>query len=128
MGDTKSKKSPGDIAELGGDTFAKVSIGTESFFTAILTINGAVKVWGTFNGTQYENHFVANTGTATDVAAGTDHLCYIESGDVTCVGDNSAGQTTVPSLTDPQSVYAGADWSCSGLSDGSYTCWGSKAG
>ncbi len=61
-----------------------------------------------------------NSGVATDVAAGTDHICYIESGTVTCVGNNSAGQTTVPSLTSPQSVYAGADWSCAGFADGTY--------
>ena len=68
------------------------------------------------------------SGGATDVAAGTNHICYIESDAVNCTGDNSDGQTTVPALTAPQSVYAGADWSCAGLSDGSYTCWGSTAG
>ena len=72
--------------------------------------------------------FVLNSGVATDVAAGTDHICYLESSAVTCVGNNSAGQTTVPSLTSPQSVYAGADWSCAGVADGTYSCWGSKAG
>ena len=51
--------------------------------------------------------FVLNSGVATDVAAGTDHICYLESSAVTCAGNNSAGQTTVPSLTSPQSVYAG---------------------
>jgi hypothetical protein len=69
-----------------------------------------------------------NSGVATDVAAGENHICYLESGAVTCTGDNSAGQTTVPTLTNPQSVYAGADWSCAGFTDGTYTCWGSKAG
>ena len=61
---------------------------------------------------QSKKSFVLNSGVATDVAAGTDHICYLESSAVTCVGNNSAGQTTVPSLTSPQSVYAGADWSC----------------
>ena len=56
---------------------------------------------------QSKKSFVLNSGVATDVAAGTDHICYLESSAVTCVGNNSAGQTTVPSLTSPQSVYAG---------------------
>ena len=77
---------------------------------------------------QSKKSFVLNSGVATDVAAGTDHICYLESSAVTCVGNNSAGQTTVPSLTSPQSVYAGADWSCAGVADGTYSCWGSKAG
>ena len=125
---TKSKKSPDIVYNLGSSTtFSKVSTGAESFFTADLIDNGSIAVWGTCSRTEYENHFVLNNGAATDVAAGTNHLCYLESGAVTCVGDNSAGQTTVPSLTDPQSVYAGANWSCAGLNDGSYTCWGSKA-
>ena len=61
---------------------------------------------------QSKKSFVLNSGVATDVAAGTDNICYLESSAVTFVGNNSAGQTTVPSLTSPQSVYAGADWSC----------------
>ena len=77
---------------------------------------------------QSKKSFVLNSGVATDVAAGTDHICYLENSAVTCVGNNSAGQTTVPSLTSPQSVYAGADWSCAGVADGTYSCWGSKAG
>ena len=105
-----------------------MSIGTESLFTAALIDNGSIAVWGEYTGTVYTDHFVLNSGVATDVAAGTDHICYIESGAVTCTGDNSAGQATVPSLTNPQSVYAGADWSCAGFADGTYTCWGSKAG
>ena len=56
---------------------------------------------------QSKKSFVLNSGVATDVATGTDHICYPESSAVTCVGNNSAGQTTVPSLTSPQSVYAG---------------------
>ena len=77
---------------------------------------------------QSKKSFVLNSGVATDVAAGTDHICYLESSAVTCVGNNSAGQTTVPTLTNPTSVHAGADWSCSVLADTTYTCWGSKNG
>ena len=126
---TKSKKSPDTVYDLGSSTrFSKVSIGSESLFTAALIDNGSIAVWGEYNGTVYTDHFIVNSGVATDVAAGTEHICYLESGAVTCTGSNSAGQTTVPALTNPQSVFAGADWSCAGLSDGSYTCWGSKAG
>ena len=75
---------------------------------------------------QSKKSFVLNSGVATDVAAGTDHICYLESSAVTCVGNKLAGQTTVPSLTSPQSVYAGADWSCAVLAFTTYTCWGSK--
>jgi hypothetical protein len=125
---TKSKKSPDTIGELIGSTISKVSIGAESLFTAALIDNGSIAVWGEYNGTVYTDHFVLNSGVATDVAAGTNHICYLESGTVTCTGSNSDGQTTVPTLTNPQSIYAGEDWSCAGLSDGSYTCWGSKAG
>ena len=128
MGGTKSFKSPNPITELNSETITKVSIGNDSYFTAVLTNTGVVKAWGTFNGTEYQDHFDVNSGVATDVAAGTDHICYLESGAVTCAGSNSAGQTTVPTLTDPQSVFAGADWSCAGFEDGTYTCWGSKAG
>ena len=53
---------------------------------------------------QSKKSFVLNSGVATDVATGTDHICYPESSAVTCVGNNSAGQTTVPSLTSPQPV------------------------
>ena len=116
------------MAEVSGDKISKVSIGTESLYTAVLTDNGTIKLWGEFNGVGYEDHITIGNGVATDVAAGTDHICYLESGAVTCTGNNSAGQTTVPTLTNPQSVHAGADWSCAGLSDGTYTCWGSKAG
>jgi len=126
---TKSNQSPQAIAEMGGFTISKVSIGPESDFTAALIDNGSIAVWGTYQSNVYTDHFVLNSGVATDVAAGTDHVCYIESGAVTCTGDNSAGQTTVPTLSKtPASVYAGADWSCAGFEDGTYTCWGSKAG
>ena len=125
---TKSKKSPDTIGELIGSTISKVSIGAESLFTAALIDNGSIAVWGEYNGTVYTDHFVLNSGVATDVAAGRYHICYLESGAVTCTGNNSAGQTTVPTLTDPQSIFAGEDWSCAGSSNGSYTCWGSKAG
>ena len=91
---TKSKKSPDIVYNLGSSTtFSKVSTGAESFFTADLIDNGSIAVLGTYNSTEYENHFVLNRGAATDVAAGTNHICYLESGAVTCVGDNSAGQT-----------------------------------
>ena len=106
-----------------------MSIGSEALFTAALIDNGSIAVWGEYNGTVNTDHFVLNSGVATDVAAGTEHICYLESGAVTCTGDNSAGQTTVPTLSKtPTSVHAGADWSCAGFTDGSYTCWGSKAG
>jgi len=127
----KSKKSPDTVGEfdLAGITkFSKVSIGAESLFTAALIDNGSIAVWGEYNSTIYTDHFVLNSGVATDIAAGRDHVCYIENGAVACAGSNSAGQTTVPTLTDPQSIFAGEDWSCAGLSDGTYTCWGSKAG
>ena len=126
--DQMARKQPRVPGEFVGMTFSKVSIGPEADFTAALKSDGGIAVWGTYNGVEYDDHFVLNTGTATDIAAGEDHICYIESGAVTCAGSNSAGQTTVPSLTDPQSVHAGKDWSCAGLSDGSYTCWGNKAG
>jgi alpha-tubulin suppressor-like RCC1 family protein len=126
---TKSNQSPQAIAEMGSFTISKVSIGPESDFTAALIDNGSIAVWGTYQSNVYTDHFVLNSGVATDVAAGTDHVCHIESGAVTCTGDNSAGQTTVPTLSKtPASVYAGADWSCAGFEDGTYTCWGSKAG
>jgi len=126
---TKSKKSPDSVAEFGSSTFSKVSIGSEALFTAALIDNGSIAVWGEYNGTINTDHFVLNSGVATDVAAGENHICYLESGAVTCTGDNSAGQTTVPTLSKtPTSVHAGADWSCAGFTDGSYTCWGSKAG
>ena len=94
----------------------------------LLLDNGSIAAWGTYNGVQYYDHFVVNSGVATDVAAGKDHICYLESGAVTCVGDNSAGQTTVPTLTNPTSVHAGADRSCAVLADTTYNCWGSKNG
>ena len=126
---TKSKKSPDTVYDLGSSTrFSKVSIGSESLFTAALIDNGSIAVWGEYTSIVYTDHFVLNSGVATDVAAGENHICYLEGGAVTCTGDNSAGQTTVPSLTNPTSVHAGADWSCAGLNNGTYTCWGSKAG
>jgi len=128
VGGTKSFKSPSAITELSGSTISKVSIGTEALFTTALIDNGSIAVGGEYNGTVYTDHFVLNSGVATDIAAGRDHVCYIENGAVACAGSNSAGQTTVPTLTDPQSIFAGEDWSCAGLSDGTYTCWGSKAG
>ena len=125
----KSPKIPGDITdEFAGIVFSKVSIGAESDFTAALLDNGSIAAWGTYNGVQYNDHFVVNSGLATDVAAGKDHICYLEGGVVTCVGNNSAGQTTVPTLTNPTSVHAGADWSCAVMADTTYTCWGSKNG
>jgi alpha-tubulin suppressor-like RCC1 family protein len=135
-GGTKSYKSPQDIAELtmaGATKFSKVSIGTDSLFTAALIDNGSIAVWGEYNGTVYTNHFILNSGDADDVAAGTDHICYIENAAVTCVGNNDDGQTTVPTMTKtPYTVAAGSsstgkDWSCAGFTDGTYQCWGSKA-
>tara|TARA_B100000674_G_C37968964_1_gene975990 strand:- start:389 stop:3934 length:3546 start_codon:yes stop_codon:yes gene_type:complete len=128
-GGTKSKKSPDTVFDLGSSTrFSEVSIGPEALFTAALIDNGSIAVWGEYNGTVYTDHFIVNSGVATDVAAGKDHICYLESGAVTCVGDNSAEQTTVPTLTNPTSVHAGADWSCAVMADTTYTCWGSKNG
>jgi hypothetical protein len=132
----KSYKSPQDIAELtmaGATNFSKVSIGTDSLFTAALIDNGSIAVWGEYNGTVYTDHFILNSGYADDVAAGTDHICYIENAAVICVGSNDDGQTTVPTMTKtPTTVAAGSsstgkDWSCAGFTDGTYQCWGSKA-
>ena len=94
----------------------------------LLLDNGSIAAWGTYNGVQYNDHFVINSGVATDVSTGKDHVCYLESGAVTCVGDNSAGQTTVPTLNNPRSIHAGADWSCAVLADTTCTCWSSKNG
>ena len=89
-----SRKSPTisvDITnEFAGVVFSKVIIGAESDFTTALLDNGSIAALGRYNGAQYNDHFVVNSGVATDVAAGKDHICYLESGAVTCVGDNSA--------------------------------------
>jgi alpha-tubulin suppressor-like RCC1 family protein len=125
-----SFREPSTVAEVSGDKISKVSIGTESLYTAVLTDNGTIKLWGEFNGVGYEDHITIGSSGATDVAAGTNHICYIENDNVTCDsrGDDSAGQSTVPTLSKtPTSVHAGADWSCAGFTDGTYQCWGSKA-
>ncbi|MGB0486313.1 MAG: hypothetical protein ACPGK1_17400, partial [bacterium] len=100
---------------------------------AVLTDNGTIKLWGEFNGVGHEDYITIGGGSATDIAAGTNHMCYIENDNVTCTGDNSDGQTTVPTLSKtPYTVAAGSsstgkDWSCAGFTDGTYQCWGSKA-
>ena len=76
VGGTKSFKPLGAIAELNGPTISKVSVGAESLFTAALTDNGSIAIWGKYKSAVYEEHFILNSGVATDVAAGTDHICY----------------------------------------------------
>ena len=78
---TKSYNKLNDIAELtmaDVTSFSKVSIGAEWFFNTTLIDNSTIAVWQEYNNTQHETHFVLNTGVAKDVAAGTDHICYLE--------------------------------------------------
>lgn len=63
--------------------------------------------------------------TSKQIALGKAHGCSLDpaiSG-VLCWGDNSHGQTDVPSLSEPSFVAAGGDTSCA-ISDGEVQCWG----
>jgi alpha-tubulin suppressor-like RCC1 family protein len=62
------------------------------------------------------------------VVAGTGHTCFLApTGAVTCWGDNSFGQTAVPTGARFTQVSAG-DWHTCGVKlDGTVACWGLKS-
>jgi hypothetical protein len=52
------------------------------------------------------------------------HACALDDTGVVCWGNNSAGQATVPTLTNPTQVSAGSSHTCA-LDDTGVVCWGS---
>jgi alpha-tubulin suppressor-like RCC1 family protein len=67
----------------------------------------------------------ASAASAYDLAAGRYDTCAIDDNGVTCWGDDSSGQTTVPAgLVNPVALAAGDRHTCA-LDDNGVTCWGS---
>jgi len=62
------------------------------------------------------------------ISAGNAHACALDSDidGVRCWGDNSQGQTSVPTLTKPRFVTTGGDVSCA-IANNVVRCWGSNA-
>ena len=59
-----------------------------------------------------------------DLSAGGAHTCAVDDNGVTCWGNDSWGQSTVPAgLTNPRTVTAGTGHTCA-LDDNGVTCWG----
>ncbi len=64
------------------------------------------------------------------VSAGANHTCLLDSQGVSCWGDNSDGQSTVPGLIAPEDIAAGERHTCavddnSGIN--SVVCWGDNS-
>lgn len=61
------------------------------------------------------------------ISAGRAHACALDSNidGLRCWGDNSRGQTSVPTLTSPRFVAAGGDVSCA-IANSVVQCWGSN--
>lgn len=79
--------------------------------------------WGASS--EIKNH--PNLQNPSSVAVGNKHACVIESTAVVCWGDNSKGQTTVPStLSNPVALSAGNNHSCA-LDDNGIKCWGDNS-
>jgi alpha-tubulin suppressor-like RCC1 family protein len=57
------------------------------------------------------------------VSAGVSHACAVDTTGVTCWGNNTDGQTTVPALNGPREVSASYYHSCA-LDDNGVHCWG----
>lgn len=57
-------------------------------------------------------------------AAGAGHSCLLDEYGVYCWGDNSAGQTDVPALSNPLWVAAGGNTSCAIDEHQALHCWG----
>ena len=57
------------------------------------------------------------------VTTGSNFSCALDNTGVVCWGDNSYGQTTVPSLFNPVQLDAGVDHICA-IEDSGVVCWG----
>jgi alpha-tubulin suppressor-like RCC1 family protein len=60
-----------------------------------------------------------------DISAGGLHTCVIDDTGVVCWGQNTSGETDVPSLTNPTQVSLGYEHSCA-LDDTGVVCWGNN--
>ena len=76
-----------------------------------------------FAATDTDGDGIADLSMPTAVSAGGEHTCALDDNGVHCWGLNSAGQTTVPALTNPVQVSAGRDHTCA-LDDTGVHCWG----
>ncbi|MBV9947259.1 MAG: hypothetical protein JOZ69_10460, partial [Myxococcales bacterium] len=116
-------------------------------FICALQNGGTVSCWGQNNlgelgdGTTTDRltpvPVTGLNGSATAIAAGTDHVCALVSGAVECWGSNGSGQlgngstangwptpVNVVGVGGATSVSAGGSHSCALLGDGSVACWG----
>ena len=57
------------------------------------------------------------------IDAGNNFACILDSNEVTCSGDNTFGQSTAPSLSNPKLIGTGYEHACA-LDDNGISCWG----
>ncbi|MET0287654.1 MAG: SRPBCC family protein [Polyangiales bacterium] len=91
------------------------SIAVGEAHACAVTREGGVRCWG-----EAENPEVQG---AVAVAAGAHHSCALLDREVTCWGDDSAGQLAVPTLEQPSALVAGGDHTCV-LDGDAVVCWG----
>jgi hypothetical protein len=142
----------GDTGALGTGTGDQSRFDTLVLTTAVVTafdagagltmatVGGRVVVWGSFGGMEITMPTeVPLSGTFTDVAAGTRHVCaLLATGSVLCAGDNERGQlgqgdtmprmvaAMVPGLDQVTELAAGRDVTCARRMDGTVWCWGAN--
>ena len=126
------------------------SISSEHKFTCVILNDGSVSCWGINTEGQLGDGTTTTSNvpisatlpsgrTATDIAAGLDHVCAIMDDDsLYCWGDNEYGQlgdgtgtdsstpvaVSLPSGRTTDSITAGQHHTCAILDDASAYCWG----
>ena len=135
--------------KIGNSVLAATKIVVGAGFSCAITVDGAVKCWGQNNSSQLgrgAHTFIAETlpktavgldSGVTDISAGNNHACAIQSGAVFCWGSNSSGQigngtsitakvpTKVPGIVNATSVSAGGVHTCA-IDSGIVKCWGAN--
>ena len=113
------------VVNAEGQTFQdEFEISAHKESTCAIDKNG-IKCWGWIQ----NNHPVPSiAGPWHAVSVGDGHACAIRgasgSREVLCWGNNSQGQTSIPSLSNPRQLSAGDQTTCA-LDDNGLQCWGS---
>lgn len=119
-----------DQSTLVGDAFY---VGASSILTAPNTQSGPLHLFlGVNDNNFYDNaYFDVNDAYSVSInpppsqlSLGSSHACFLGNYEVTCWGNNSHGQSTVPTnLSHPVAIAAGSYHTCA-LDDNGVQCWG----
>lgn len=91
----------------------------------LLGARGEIVAFGSLAGSVPASLTVGGVSNVSAVAAGARHALALKEGSIVAWGDNSAGQTTIPSgLVNVVGIAAGGDHSVALMADGSVVAWG----